>query len=1234
MSDLDEFRLIRPLGSGGMGKVYLAHDTLLDRQVAIKVIGTSDADAGSRDRFLTEARAVARLSHPNVISIYRVGTTRDGQPYLVQELLGGKSLDRVERPLPWRRAAELVLGIARGVAAAHARGILHRDIKPANVMLDDRGEVRILDFGLAKLSGGPVSTSEVAVGVARPSGVIDLDATRDLPGGPDAEQALAVAGTPNVTGETAAGTLIGTPRYLAPELWRGEPATVHSDLFAIGVVLYELVAGEVPVRTNDIAVLERAVLAGEFRPILDLAPGIPAPFARLVMRCLAIDPSARPSSAAELAHELEVLLADAPTLGEGNPYRGLRSFDAEHRGAFFGRGIDIGVLVDRLRSEPLIVVVGDSGIGKSSVCHAGVAPAVVAGGLDDGRRWRVVTLRPGRTPWHALRELLSVEGETVGELVRALRPPDGAGILIVVDQLEELVTQSDPGEATQVAEILGAIADGVPGLKALLAVRGDFLTRAASLPSLGPAMTRGLHLLRTLSAADLREAVVGPARARSVRFETEAMVDSLVDAVPGNPGALPLLQFTLAELWYARDEARAVIPARALAEMGGVEGGLARHADAVLLGLGATERAAARRIVLRLVTEGRTRAVRDRDELVGESPVAASALEALVRGRLVVARDATAGVPTYELAHEALIRSWGTLRDLLASAAGQHAVRNRLVTSAADWDRLGRRDELLWGRGQLDEIRDLEDLSARELAFLAASRRRIQRRTIGRIAAIAAVPLVALGMYTAVRFHAARARDREVIAKLEASAADRTDADHLAHEAARTRAEAFARFDAADDGEPPWRVAGRLSTEAAAAYRDAAVELEAAFLLDASAVREPMAAVLGAHIALAQTEHDAPRVAELLRRLEAYDPVGAMALRRPAQLLIELDQPGRVSVHAHRPDAARTLAGGFDAEPTIAHEGAQFEADLPAGSYVAVIAMAGGQELRDPFLLRSGERLERRIAVPAPRPGFVFVARGRFLYGSQSDDAFRQLFLNAQPIHEVETSAFWISRVEVTFEQWLEFLEALPAAERASFTPTFATTQNTVELEARDGHYALSLKPASEILHAEAGAPLVYPGRSERAQVRWEHLPVSGVSYTDGVAYAAWLDRTGRVPGARLCTVREWERAARGADGRTFPHGDQLGPDDANFDETYGRKTLAFGPDEVGSFPASESPYGIADLAGNVWELTTGPDGKPWSKGGSFYQGRLTAMATNNNPSEPGLRGIRYGLRICADAAR
>jgi formylglycine-generating enzyme required for sulfatase activity len=140
------------------------------------------------------------------------------------------------------------------------------------------------------------------------------------------------------------------------------------------------------------------------------------------------------------------------------------------------------------------------------------------------------------------------------------------------------------------------------------------------------------------------------------------------------------------------------------------------------------------------------------------------------------------------------------------------------------------------------------------------------------------------------------------------------------------------------------------------------------------------------------------------------------------------------------------------------------------------------------------------------------------------------------------------------------------------------------------------------------------------------------VSYEDAVAYAAWLDRTGRFPGARLCDEYEWERAARGADARTFPGGPALATDDANIDVTYGRESVAFGPDEVGSHPGSRSPVGADDMAGNVWEMTRSVQARnaPVIRGGNWYTGELTARSANRENAEPSQRSVLVGLRLCA----
>jgi formylglycine-generating enzyme required for sulfatase activity len=147
---------------------------------------------------------------------------------------------------------------------------------------------------------------------------------------------------------------------------------------------------------------------------------------------------------------------------------------------------------------------------------------------------------------------------------------------------------------------------------------------------------------------------------------------------------------------------------------------------------------------------------------------------------------------------------------------------------------------------------------------------------------------------------------------------------------------------------------------------------------------------------------------------------------------------------------------------------------------------------------------------------------------------------------------------------------------------------------------------------------------------------VAGISPDDALEYVAWLRQSGRVPGARLCTEREWEKAARGADGRDFPHGNHLSADDANIDITYARRSGAFGPDEVGSHPTSVSPFGAFDMSGNVWDVATSSLERDQFviRGGSFYQNRTTALVANRAPISSVTRDQTIGLRVCADLSR
>src|SRR5499427_8227850 len=159
--EFEEYRLVRLLGRGAMGEVYLARDSLLDRAVAVKFVNAAK-DPVARARFFDEARAIARLQHSNVVAIHRIGEVA-GHPYLVSEYVRGRPLDQIERPVAWRQVLEIALDLARGLAAAHRCGVLHRDVKPANAILSDDGRAKLLDFGLARVMDRTVEQPEVAL---------------------------------------------------------------------------------------------------------------------------------------------------------------------------------------------------------------------------------------------------------------------------------------------------------------------------------------------------------------------------------------------------------------------------------------------------------------------------------------------------------------------------------------------------------------------------------------------------------------------------------------------------------------------------------------------------------------------------------------------------------------------------------------------------------------------------------------------------------------------------------------------------------------------------------------------------------------------------------------------------------------------------------------------------------------------------------------------------------------
>ncbi len=287
-SRVGTYEILSALGAGGMGEVYRARDHRLGRDIALKVLPAEvSADDGRLARFEREARTVAGLNHPNIVVLY--GIEDDGRTrFLTMELVEGGSLEQSIEPggLPVPRVIELGGAMADALAAAHAKGVVHRDFKPANVMLTLDGRVKVLDFGLAK------------------------------PSGPDPEAGLSKLAT-EAAPRSEVGTVVGTVPYMAPEQLRGEPVDARTDLFALGIVLYELATGKRPFTGRTHAEVGSAILRDTPRPLRALRPGLPGDLERIVGRCLEKNPRERAQSALDVANELRQLRRELERGGSG-----------------------------------------------------------------------------------------------------------------------------------------------------------------------------------------------------------------------------------------------------------------------------------------------------------------------------------------------------------------------------------------------------------------------------------------------------------------------------------------------------------------------------------------------------------------------------------------------------------------------------------------------------------------------------------------------------------------------------------------------------------------------------------------------------------------------------------------------------------------------------------------------------------------------------------------------------
>lgn len=804
---IKHYEIIRKLGAGGMGVVFLARDTRLGRLVAIKFLLTHSDQEGRG--FLVEARMTARCRHENIVVIYDVDEL-DGYPYMVLEYVEGRTLrdllNQRDRDTA-SRAVEIMLPVVRALGCAHEMGIIHRDLKPENIYLSSAGQVKVLDFGIAK---------QVTHGLA--------GATRET-----------LAPVSLRTGMTQDSAVSGTMPYMSPEQWLAEPLDGRTDMWAVGIMLFELVTGEHPLKPATpqqlLTVVNESIPMPSLREVL---PELSA-LADIVDRCLKKPRAERYESIAQLQEALEGLLRSesksaASVDDNASPFAGLSAFQEADARRFFGRERDIAVVMGKLRHQQLVAIAGPSGAGKSSFVRAGVIPAL----KQSGSIVESFVVRPGRRPLAALADVLAFIADSSAEagadtdaIVETLKTQPGYlgarlrgrcrkrgqdhRIVLFIDQLEELHTLGiDAAERAAFCACVEGVADDASSpLRVIATIRADFLDRLSDDRRFMEEVTRGLLFLPPLGREGLVDALKKPLEGVRYRFEDEGLCEEMLADLQGTKSPLPLLQFTASKLWELRDTEARILTRQSYRALGGVAGALSTHADAVIEGFAGAEQRVVRSILMRLVTPERTRAIVRMGELHAleqDTGVVDSVVDRLAAARLVSIEsgDDQEG-KSVELTHESLIDRWAKLRQWLDENEQDAQFLVQLRNAATQWEKNGETEGLLWRdraaieAGQwLDRRRIAGNdassvgLGPREERFLQAvvkyserTRRWRQRIAIGVFAALIGVAVVVSTLALRAQEQAkaaerARARAESAMSEAKLRATEASDARLLA----------------------------------------------------------------------------------------------------------------------------------------------------------------------------------------------------------------------------------------------------------------------------------------------------------------------------------------------------------------------------------------------------------------------------------------------------------------------
>lgn len=743
------YELHERIGQGGFGAVYRAFQPSVRREVAIKVILPEYVNHPDFiRRFEAEAQIIARLEHLHIVPLYDYW--RDGMgAFLVMRWLRGGSLraalDKGGWPLP--DVPRLVDQICLALAVAHRQGVIHRDLKPDNVLLDEESNAYLADFGIA----------------------------RDL-------QNITQINT-LYADEEQQGRLMGSPYYLSPEQIKTAPVSPQTDIYSLGIVLYEILTGKTPFHGLPLSTLITKHLQEPVPHLHETRPDLPEAINQIIARATAKDPADRYPSVLALNADFHQALAASDTalarqFGYGaafdaaghlsafivptelevfepvNPYKGLRAFQEADAGDFFGREALTSRLLERLQaghngSGQFLAVVGPSGSGKSSVVRAGLLPRLRQGEIPGSQYWFIVEMTPGGHPLEELEAaLLRIAVNPPATLLPQLREDDrglvravkrvlpagnDGGLLLLVDQFEEVFTQvQDEAERAHFLNLLLAAArDAGSRMRIIITLRADFYDRPLLYPAFGELVREATEVVLPLNRDELESAIVEPAERAGLGLEA-ALSAAIIGDVSEQPGALPLMQYALTELFERRDGRWLTV--QAYRDIGGVSGALARRADDLYGGLDAAGQYAARQLFLRLVTlndgvEDTRRRVRQ-DELLSlqaDAGALGQVIERFGRHRLLTFdRDPVTRTPTVEIAHEALIRQWSVLRGWLQANREGLRVQRRLNAAAEEWLNAGRDPSFLASGARLDQFETWSSetdlaLTAHEQAYLEAS---------------------------------------------------------------------------------------------------------------------------------------------------------------------------------------------------------------------------------------------------------------------------------------------------------------------------------------------------------------------------------------------------------------------------------------------------------------------------------------------------------------------------------